>query len=188
MHSQMLPEDQRVDDVVASLAVTMDGYICRPDGAVDNLDKYPIEEFDFDAWSSRIGALVMGRTSYEQTVGWGWTWGDRPTLVLTNATNLPVPDDANITFRAEGTAPAIADWSQKTPGRLWVFGGGSVVTAALRGGVVDTLDITVVPEAIGEGIPLFDGAFEGPVAMLEAIPFSNGAVRLVYDTSTPEQG
>jgi hypothetical protein len=41
---------ERDDDVVASLAVTLDGFIARPDGSVDYLEKYPIAEFDFDAW------------------------------------------------------------------------------------------------------------------------------------------
>ena len=182
-HAQLVPEAHRTTDVVASLAVTLDGFVCRPDGAVDYLDKYPLEGFDFPAWVERVGALVMGRTTYLQTLSWGWSWGDRPTLVLTSATDLPVPDEAQITFRAAPTAIAIAEFSAETEKRLWVFGGGNVVTAALLGGVVDTLDITIVPEAIGEGIPLFTEPFSGPMRSLAAIPFDNGAVRLVYDTN-----
>ena len=179
----LTPEADRTSDVVASLAVTLDGYVCRANGDVDYLDRYPLDEFDFSAWADRVGALVMGRTSYEQTVGWGWTWGDRPTLVLTTATDLPVPDGANVTFRAAPTARAVAEFSAETDQRLWVFGGGNVVTAALLGGAVDTLDLTVVPEAIGTGIPLFTEPFAGPMRPLETIAFANGAVRLVYDTT-----
>ncbi|MEM8621715.1 MAG: dihydrofolate reductase family protein [Actinomycetota bacterium] len=178
-----IPEHERATDVVASLAVTLDGYVCRPDGAVDYLDRYPLDDFDFSAWADRVGALVMGRASYEQTVGWGWTWGDRPTLVLTSSVDLPVPDGADITFVAAPTAAAITDFQDRTDKRTWVFGGGQVVTAALNGGVVDTLDITIVPEAIGDGIPLFTGPFSGPMRPLLATPFSNGALRLVYDTT-----
>jgi dihydrofolate reductase len=176
-------EEERVDDVVVSLALTLDGYVSRPDGAVDYLDKYDLAEFDFDRWAARIGALVMGRTTYEQTIGWGWTWGDRPTLVLTHADGLPVPDGANITFRAAPTAEAIRDWAAQTPKRLWVFGGGQVMTDALLGGVVDTLDVTIMPEAIGEGLPLFTQAFAGPMRVLKTVGYDNGAVRLVWDTS-----
>ncbi|MFT7475844.1 MAG: dihydrofolate reductase [Verrucomicrobiales bacterium] len=183
MEYEMRAEAERNDDVVASLAVTLDGYVCRPDGAVDYLEKYPIEAFDFTAWVDRVGALVMGRTTYVQTVGWGWAWGDRPTLVLTRSTDLPIPDGANITFKAAPTAEAIAEFSAETEKRLWVFGGGKVVTEALAGGVVDTLDITVMPEAIGAGIPLFSDAFSGPMRVLETTPYDNGALRIVYDVS-----
>ena len=48
-------------DVVASLAVPVDGYIARPDGSVDFLEKYPIEDFDFDSWLEGVGALIMRR-------------------------------------------------------------------------------------------------------------------------------
>jgi len=183
MEERLRREIARNDDVVASLAVTLDGYVCRPDGSVDYLDKYPLEGFDFEAWSARVGALVMGRTTYLQTVGWGWMWGDRPTLVLTSATALPVPEGADVRFRAAPTPAAIVEHAAETDKRLWVFGGGNVVTAALLGGAVDTLDITVVPEAIGEGIPLFTQPFSGPMRPLEAVAYDNGAIRLVYDTS-----
>jgi len=181
--SSLRPEAERTDDVVASLAVTLDGYVCRSDGAVDYLEAHPIADFDFDTWADRIGALVMGRTTYEQTVGWGWTWDDRPTLVLTSATDLPVPDGADVTFRAAPTAQAVRDWSAATPKRLWVFGGGAVVTEALLGGAVDTLDITVMPEAIGDGIPLFTKPYAGPLQVIETVAYDNGALRIVYDTS-----
>ena len=169
-------------DTVASLAVTLDGYVCRTDGSVDYLEDYPIEEFDFDAFVDGIGALIMGSVSYVQTVEWGWMWGDRPTMVLTNRTDLPVPDGADIRFTAMPTAEAIRSFSAETPKRLWVFGGGRVVTDGLRGGAVDTLDITVMPLALGSGIPLFADTYNGPMRLVDSVPYANGAVRLVYDT------
>lgn len=168
-------------DVVASLAVTLDGYVCRDDGDVDYLEKYSIEEFDFDAWVAQIGALIMGRTTYEQTIGWGWLWGDRPTMVLTTRSGLAVPEGANVRFHSAPTAEAVRAFSAETPKRLWVFGGGRVVTDALLGGAVDTLDITVIPEAIGTGIPLFAEPYAGAMRVAQTVPYANGAVRLVYE-------
>lgn len=174
------------NDVVASLAVTLDGYVSRANGDVDYLEKYPIEEFDFDSWVEGIGALAMGSITYEQTVGWGWIWGDRPTLVLTTRTDLPVPDGANITFLDGPTAESIRDFSATTPKRLWVFGGGDVVTKAMLGGAVDVLDITIMPEAIGDGIPLFAEPYDGPMKAVQTVAYDNGAVRMVYELGQPE--
>jgi len=167
-------------DVVASLAVSLDGYIATADGSVDYLQKYPLEDFDFDSFIAGIGALIMGSTSYVQAVDWGWMWGDRPTMVLTTRTDLPVPDGADITFASMPTAAAIRSFSAATPKRLWVFGGGKVVTDGLRGGAIDTLDIMVMPEVLGSGIPLFTDAYEGPMTLVESVAFPNGAIRLVY--------
>ena len=59
-------------DVVALLAVTLDGYVARTDGAVDFLDAHPVEEFDFDEFTDGVDTLPMGSATYEQVVGFGW--------------------------------------------------------------------------------------------------------------------
>lgn len=162
------------------VAVTLDGYLARRDGSVDYLEKHPIAEFDFDGFVGTIGALVMGSTTYEQTIGWGWDWGDLPTMVLTSRGPLDVPAGANVQFTAVPTAEAIRAFSATTPKRLWVFGGGRVITDGLIGGAIDTLDITVMPEAIGSGIPLFAESYDGPMTLNESTGYDNGAVRLIY--------
>lgn len=169
-------------DVVASLALTLDAFIARADGSVDYLEKYSLDDFDFESFSDGIGALIMGSTTYTQTLQWEWMWGDRPTMVLTSRTDLPVPDGAEVRFVSRSTPEAIRSFSAETPKRLWVFGGGKVITDGLRGGAIDTLDITVMPEALGRGIPLFTEAYEGPMKLVESITYPNSAIRLIYDT------
>lgn len=168
------------DDVVAMVAVTMDGYIARADGAVDFLDKYVIEEFDFDDFMEGIGAIVTGSATYEQAVGFGWAYGARPTLVLTTRQDLAVPVGADVQFSDSPTPEAVRRFASATPGRLWVLGGGRVITDALLGGAVDTLDLTVMPEALGSGIPLFAAPFAGRLELVETTPYAGGAVRLIY--------
>jgi len=169
-------------DVVAMVAVTLDGYVARPDGSVDYLENHPIAEFDFDEFVGTVGALIMGSTTYQQTIGWGWEWGDLPTMVLTSKGSLEIPDGANVRFTDTPTAEAIRSFSAATPKRLWVFGGGRIITDGLVGGAIDTLDITVMPEAIGSGIPLFAEPYDGPMRLEASTGYANGAVRLIYRT------
>jgi dihydrofolate reductase len=168
-------------DVVALLAITLDGYIARPDGSVDFLEAHPVEEFDFDEFTADVDGLIMGSATYEQTVGFGWAWGARPTTVLTTRSDLDVPPDADIRFSSAPTADAIRSLAAECEKRVWVFGGGRVVTDGILGGAVDTLDLTVIPEAIGSGIPLFTAPVPGPLRLRESTPYSGGAIRLVYD-------
>jgi len=65
-----------------------------------------------------------------------------------------------------------------------VFGGGNVVAAALLGGVVDTLALTIMPEVLCEGIFLFSEPYSGPMRIIHSVSYDNGAIRLVYDTTT----
>lgn len=168
-------------DVVALLAITLDGYIARPDGSVDFLERHPVDEFDFEEFADGVDGLIMGRATYEQTIGFGWTWGDRATTVLTTRRGLAVPAGADVRFSAEPTAGAIRSLAAECERRLWVFGGGRVVTDGVLGGEIDTLDLTVVPEAIGSGIPLFTAPVPGPLRLVDSIRYSGGANRLIYD-------
>lgn len=172
-------------DTVASLAVTLDGYVAEDDGGVGFLDAFPAESFEIDPFAAflpTIGALIMGSASYLQAVEWGWMWGEFPTMVLTTRTGLPVPDGADVRFSSVPTAEAIRSFSAETTKRLWVFGGGKVVTEGLLGGAVDVLDITVMPVAVGSGHPLFAAPYPGPMRLVESRAYDNGAMRLVYDT------
>ena len=45
---------------------------------------------------------------------------------------------------------------------------------------IDTLDITVMPEALGAGIPLFTDTYPGPMKLTASVPHANGAIRLVH--------
>ncbi len=138
-------------------------------------------EFDFDEFTADVDGLIMGRATYEQTVGFGWAWGTRPTTVLTTRRDLDVPSDADIRFSSDPTADAIRALATECEKRVWVFGGGRVVTDGILGGAIDTLDLTVVPEAIGSGIPLFTAPVPGPLRLFESTSYSGGAIRLVYD-------
>jgi dihydrofolate reductase len=166
-------------DVVAYLAISIDGFIAGSDGAVTFLDDFGSEEFGFHDFISDIGATVMGSTTYEQVLGFGWPYGETPTLVLTSR-ELEVADGATVTFSSERTGEAIRSFARETDKRVWIIGGGKVVTAALQSGVVDTLELYIMPVALGQGVPLFTEPCEGPLTLIETKAFSNGVVKLVY--------
>jgi dihydrofolate reductase len=169
-------------DVVAYLAVSLDGFIAEADGTVHFLDEFGSDEFGYDDFIAGIGATVMGSTTYEQVVGFGWPYGDMPTLVLTSR-QIDVPNGANVTFSSERTGDAMSIFCATATKRVWVIGGGKVVTAALQAGAVDTLELYVMPVVLGRGIPLFTEPCEGPLTLIESKAYSNGVVKLVYDVS-----
>jgi hypothetical protein len=58
-----------------------------------------------------------------------------------------------------------------------------VASDGLNGGAIDIVDITVMPEALGIGLPLFSDAYNGPMRLMGTTVYPNGATRLVYNTS-----
>jgi dihydrofolate reductase len=69
----------------AYLALSLDGFIADADGGVDWLEPYFSSELEFSTFDSEIGALVMGRRTFDQSVKRGLSeLAGRPTVVLTH--------------------------------------------------------------------------------------------------------
>jgi dihydrofolate reductase len=131
---------------------------------------------------AQIGGLVMGATTYEQIVGWGWPYGEVPGLVLTSR-DLPIAEGAEIEFASGDTGDEIRAYAEKTSGRVWVVGGGRVIVDGMNAGAIDVLEIYVMPVALGAGVPLFPDVFSGTLTLDESTAFTNGVVMLRYDIS-----
>ncbi len=170
-------------EVIAYVAVSLDGYIADKRGSDEFLAPFNSKEYDFDSFAESVGALVMGSITYEQLLGWGWPYGDIPCKVLTSR-ELDVAKGADITFSSEFTADAIRTQADRTTRRLWVVGGGKLVTTGLRQGAIDTLEIYVTPVVLGSGVPLFNGPYDGPLTLIGSKEFTNGVVKLVYAATT----
>ena len=72
-------------------------------------------------------------------------------------------------------------------GDVWMVGGGKLQQAFIERGALNDLLIVIVPEIIGEGIPLFPAnGFARTVTLVTAETLAAGCVCLFYDfSSTP---
>lgn len=132
------------------LAVSADGFIAPPDGSLDWLAPFPAGEFGIAEFLAGIGAVVMGRTCYDeaQQMG-GLSFGTRTTLVVTSRS---LPGVATTTV--EHLPAAIAEL--ETGGKdIWLFGGARTIAACLERRLVDTLELAVVPRLLGAGLRLY---------------------------------
>lgn len=168
-------------EIIAYVAISLDGYIATDDGSVDFLADFGTGDYGYDEFMDSVGAVVMGSKTYEQVLGWGWPYGSTPGLVLTTRT-LEIAEEADITFSAQATGEAIARYAETVTTRLWVVGGGDVITAGLAEGAIDTLEVFMMPVALGSGVPLFTEPTVGPLNLIESTTLSNGVAKLLYST------
>src|SRR6188508_2368986 len=82
--------------VTIHMAASLDGFIARKDGSVDWIETADIfaggETMDaaaVEAFLKTIDCYVMGSRTYETALGFeakglGWSYGDKPTFVLTH--------------------------------------------------------------------------------------------------------
>jgi len=110
-----------------------------------------------DTVTSRIGAVVAGRNTYEAARHWGGQnqWG-LPLFIVTHRPEEQ-PGDGQFVF-VDGVEAAVREALVAAGGRdINVMGGGDVIRQALEAGLVDELSIIVAPVVLGAGKPLFEG-------------------------------
>jgi len=134
-----------------SVAMSLDGYIAGPNGEADWIVMDP--EIDFAAMMSEFDAILLGRKTYEATksYGGGSMPGMKPFVV---SKTLLQQDCPGVTVINDGLKAAVTKL-KKEPGKdIWLFGGGNLFRSLLDLGLVDSVEVAVVPVLLGEGIPL----------------------------------
>jgi dihydrofolate reductase len=178
--------------VTIHMVASLDGFIARRDGSVDWLET--ADEFAggetmdpglVEAFLKTIDCYVMGSRTYETALnfeakGFGWSYGDKPTFVLTHR-ELP---------RIRNTVEFYSgDLTQFVNGRLrptfrsiWFVGGGVVSGECLRLALADEVRYSILPILIGDGIPFFE-RLDRDVALhlTEVKAYENGIVELRYE-------
>ena len=111
-----------------------------------------------EQWS-RIGAMVIGRRLFDLTNGWNGVpvAGDRVFVVTHSVpTDWEFVDTAPFTFVTDGVQSAIAQAKAVAgPDRAVSLNGGDVGGQAFAAGLVDELDVALVPVVFGTGKRFF---------------------------------
>jgi dihydrofolate reductase len=122
------------------------------------------------------GAVVMGRRMFSGGEGpWeddpnagGW-WGDEPpfhmpVFVVTSHAREPlVRGGTTFTFVTDGVASAIEEARAAAAEKnVLVAGGANAIDQCLEAGLVDELQLHLVPVLLGDGVRLFDGVGPEP--------------------------
>lgn len=173
--------------IVAALAVSLDGYIAAPGGAVDWLDPYGDSLTDFPAFLRTVGAAVMGRDTYDFAMSHGpeaaSMWGDMPLYVLSHRS---IPKARNVT-RLSGDVRNIASRlrAECPRGDIWHMGGGRSLMEFLDAGLIDEWRLGVIPVLLGDGIRLFPTAPYSvrPLRLASTRQYRSGALELRYDAA-----
>lgn len=133
-----------------SVAASLDGYIAGPNGEFDWIVIDP--EIDFAAMYAGYSGLVMGRRSYEVSVAMGGTGGPAmPTYVYSRT--LPEGERDGITF-ARDAVNHVRGLKTEDGKPLWLWGGGDLFRELAGAGLVDGVDVAIIPVVLGGGIPM----------------------------------
>ncbi len=178
--------------VTIHMVASLDGFVARKDGSVDWMETS--DEFAggetmdpgfIKAFLKTIDCYVMGSRTYETALsfeakGLGWSYGDKPTFVLTHR-ELPRARDT-VEFYSGDLAQLVNGRLRPLFRSIWFVGGGVVSGECLRLGLAEEVRYSILPILIGDGIPFFD-KLDRDVALhlAEVKAYKSGMVALRYE-------
>jgi len=160
------------------IACSLDGFIAGPDDDLSWLPAPSDDDHGFREFFDDVGALLMGRRTYDVLEGFDgpWPYEARPVMVATHRDLQP----SQPTIRSiSGSIEEMVGFAHEVAGERDVYlDGGHLIRAALDAGLVDELTLTMVPVVLGAGTPLFVGAQRRSFEV-ESVRPSSGLVQMV---------
>jgi dihydrofolate reductase len=171
--------------VCYSVAMSLDGYIADRDGGAGWIVMDP--EVDFAALFARFDTALIGRRTFEAARAQGM--GVMPGLRTVVVSRTLRPEDCpGVTVIGEGLGDAVARL-RDAPGKdVWLFGGGSLFRSLLDLGLVDEVQVAVIPVLLGGGTPLLPPPSSQPTRLRlknHRLYQTTGIVLLEYEVEKP---
>lgn len=175
--------------IIVYIATSADGYIARPDGDVEWLNRRPrTVDYGMREFYSTIDTILLGRKTYDWSLNYFERVGKTRRLFDTKVANYvfsrkpPKRAAAGVAFVSE-PVKTFAQRLRATPGKhIWMMGGGELIASFLDAGEIDEFDIHVIPVFIGEGIPLLAPRHRDvPLRLRSSRKYPDGVVRLRYE-------
>jgi dihydrofolate reductase len=139
--------------------VSVDGFLARPNHALDFLDAGGQEPHGFEEFYGCVDVVVIGRRTFEVVLTFGkWPYGKKPVVVLSSRPLDFSAVKGGVVEQMSGEPGEIVKQLRARGFKHAYIDGGITIQKFLAAGCIDRLVITRVPVLIGAGIPLF-----GPV-------------------------
>lgn len=158
--------------VYADITMSLDGFITEPNTFGNALGDDPGRLHDWmfglstdadvavrDALYARTGAVLVGKRMFD--VGFE-PWGDpppfrMPVFVVTHERRDPLPMQGGTTYHFVEGIDAALEQARAVAGAkdVGIWGGGRLISGALRAGLLDELNVHLVPQLLGDGRRLF---------------------------------
>jgi dihydrofolate reductase len=170
--------------IIVYIATSADGFIGRPDGSVDWLDRpRPKDNYGMDAFYKSIDTILWGRrrTTWHSTFK-KKAWPGRPSIPKSRTMSSHTIRRNRRRRRAWNSSRNQSKRSQPVCGKkgdIRMMGGAGIIRSFLDEAEIDEFMIHVIPTFIGEGIPLIAPRRRTvPLKLISSTKFTDGVVKL----------
>lgn len=137
--------------VCYSVAMSLDGYIADPKGGYDWIVMDP--DIDFGSLFKTFDTVLMGRKSYEAARKQGGGAAMPGVKAYVFSRTLRQADCPDVTI-SDNPKEAVAALKRQKGKDIWLFGGGELFRSLLELGLVDEVQVGIIPVLLGKGLPM----------------------------------
>ncbi len=180
--------------VVADMSVSLDGFVADTADRADRVfawygkpqpEQAPAEPAD-EAAGMGLGVIVYGRRTFDVAHGWdGRHPTGAPVIVVTHSVPAGWPrQNSTVSFETAGIQSAMATAAKVAGDKVVALGSPSIIQQCLALGMVDRIQVKVVPVLLGAGIRLFGSLGTDPVDLDDPqVTEGNGVTHLHYNVA-----
>jgi len=164
------------------VAVSLDGFIARPNGDYDWIVADPA--IDFNALYKQFDIAVMGRKTYAPVAAMEGHGAMPGIQVYVFSSTLSPATYPGVSIVNDDPRTVVGELKKKSGKDIWLFGGGELFRSLLDAGLVDTVEVAVMPVLLGSGIPLLPPGSDAKLKLadIQRLPRS-GIVVLAYSVA-----
>jgi dihydrofolate reductase len=169
--------------IVGYIASSLDGFIATTDENLDWLTQQPdldLGEYDYHNFIERIRTVVMGRATYDWIARYpgAWEYDGKRVIVVTSR---PIEEPKGPLETRTDVDALIAELRALDDGDVWMLGGGKLQMDFMHRGALDEIEVYVISEIIGGGLPLFPAkGLRASPKLISATAFGTACARLHY--------
>lgn len=166
------------------IATSLNGKIAKSDGDVAWLESMPNPDgidYGYAEFCNSVDTTIMGYNTYNQIISWGieFPYSDKKNFVLTNKADLEKSE--YVEFISKNHIETIQKIKEESGKDIWLIGGGLVNTLLLNAGLIDEIQIFIMPIVIEGGIEVFEkNTFDTQFELVSVKPFPTGAIEIIY--------
>ncbi|GAB6109107.1 dihydrofolate reductase family protein [Fusibacter bizertensis] len=170
--------------VILYIAMSLDGYIAKPDNDISWLSivEQPNEDYGYQSFVDSVDMVLMGRKTYEKVLTFGveFPHKDRKCYIISKSRQ---GEDGNVEFYGGELSDLITSIKEHgdSTKNIFVDGGATLANSLIKQNLIDEFIISIIPILLGDGIKLFQNTLnEQPLKLIKSESFASGLVQLTY--------
>ena len=168
-----------------SVAMSLDGFIAGPRGEYDWIVLDPA--FDFGALFRQFDTMLMGRLTFEVMRSRGQPPASMGMKAVVVSTTLESEAHPDVSIIRSGVPEAVAALKAQPGKDIWLSGGGVLFRSLLDAGLVDAVELAVMPVLLGSGVGIVPEGRRWPLHLEKSESLPGGMLMLTYSVAQPSR-